>query len=178
MENSSSAQEREIRVFGNTRVELRKDGLTLTVREGEEPTLTPADIGVYFKRLREDAGLTLEEVAKATEVEVIHLKAIEKYGLMYKDREFYNLCHLFQKDSGRIAKKYCMPLNHWEIQAKLRENEYKAREAEKRTENQAEAAPAKPDRQYPVRAMFISLLLINVATLLLCAGQMLMRLVG
>ena len=171
IDDKKPAQECEVYIYGNTKVEFRRDGLTVTVMDGEGPPLTPGDIGSFFKALREDAELTLEETAKATEIEVTRLKAIEKYGLKYKDREFYNLCHLFQQDSKKIAKRYNMPPSQYELRAQAWAKEHEE-------ESQAEVNSAKPNKQYPVRAMFISLLLTNVATLLLCAGQLLMWLVG
>lgn len=171
IDDKKPAPEGEVYIYGNTKVEFRKDGLTFTVMDGEEPALTPKDLGSYFKELRESAGLTLEETAHAASVDLGELKAAEEYGFVEKSFDFYNLCRLFRVNGNEIGKKYGLPLTAWEIRVKGLEAVVDAREAEK----QNEAAPAKPNKQYPARAMFISLLLINVATLLLCAGQLLMR---
>ena len=177
IDDKKPAPEGEVYIYGNTKVEFRKDGLTFTVGEGEEPALTPKDLGPYFKELRESAGLTLEETAQAASVDIGELKAAEEYGFVEKSFDFYNLCRLFRVNGNEIGKKYGLPLTAWEIRVKLLEAESEAREAEERAENQTEAVPAKPNKQYPARAVFISLLLTNIATLLLCAGQLLMWLV-
>lgn len=177
-ENKKPAPESETYIYGNTRVELRKDGLTITVEEDEARVLTPGDLGQYFKELRESAGLTIEETAQAADVDIGELKSAEEYGFKEKSQEFYNLCYLFRVNGNEIGKKYGLPLTRWEIYHKELEDRDKALETEKRTEKRTEkqtgAAPAKPSKQYPARAMFISLMLTNVATLLLCAGQILM----
>ena len=74
------APEGEVYIYGNTKVEFRKDGLTITVGESEELALTPKDLGPYFKELRERAGLTLEETSKVTGTDIGELKSAEEYG--------------------------------------------------------------------------------------------------
>lgn len=174
MDNSGSAQEREIYVFGNTKVEIRKDGLTVTVVEGEEPALTPKDLGPYFKELRERAGLTLEETAEATGINIGTLKSAEEYGFTEKSTSFYCLCSLFRLNGDDLGKKYGLPLSCWEIRAKELEDRAKASETEKNTEKPGGSGSGKTSKQYPTRTMFISLMLTNVAMLLLCVGQLLM----
>lgn len=176
-DNKKPAPEVETYIYGDIRVELRKDGLTITVGEDEEPTLTPKDLGPYFKELRERAGLTLEETSKVTGVDIGELKSAEEYGFKEKSISFCCLCSLFRLNSDEIGKRYGLPLTWWEIRAKALEDRTEASETEKHTESRAEVDPTKPNREYPVRAMFISLMLTNVATLLLCAGQLLMWLV-
>ena len=168
------AQAREVWRIGDIEVEFSKAGLRITVREDDKPALTPKDLGPYFKELRERAGLTLEETAKVTGVDIGELKSAEEYGFKEKSLEFYNLCHLFRVNGNEIGKKYGLPLTMWEIRAKALEDRAEASETEKHTESRAEVDSAKPNRERPVRAMFISLMLTNVATLLLCAGQLLM----
>lgn len=41
IDDKKPAPEGEVYIYGNTKVEFRKDGLTFTVGEGEEPALTP-----------------------------------------------------------------------------------------------------------------------------------------
>ena len=168
------APEGEVYIYGNTKVEFRKDGLTITVGESEELALTPKDLGPYFKELRERAGLTLEETSKVTGTDIGELKSAEEYGFTEKSISFYCLCSLLRLNGDDIGKRYGLPLSWRQIRVKELEDRAKASETEKNTENQAEAAPAKPSKQYPTRAMFISLILTNVATLLLCVGQLLM----
>lgn len=174
-ENKKPAPESETYIYGNTRVELRKGGLTITVEEDEARALTPGDLGPYFKKLREDTGLTLEELADATGFSTSQIKLAEEYGFSEKDLLFQYMCSAYRLDSKEIAKKYGLGPSWEELRVQAIYDSYAARDADNRSKK---APETKPSKQYPARAMFISLMLTNVATLLLCVGQILMRLAG